>query len=146
MTVRKNSIIVGALLVGRRMRVLFLSIETYSRAIFPLNQTTSLYSHFVQTISTIRRHMYLIDQLQYLLRNSRIVRNNSGIGGQSKNSYFAQDNSGIVPILTLRRTDYIYSDLYFFVVSTILRRLLSAVFSDCVVYRLANYSAVYEET
>ena len=40
----------------------------------------------------------------YPLRNSRIVRYNSGIGGQSRNSYFAQDNSGIVPIPTLRRT------------------------------------------
>ena len=68
-------------------------------------QTTSLiYSHLIQTIATLRRHMYLIKQLQYLLRDSRIVRYNSGIGGQSKKSYFAQDNFGIVPILTLRRT------------------------------------------
>ena len=90
-------------IVGGRMRVLFLSIEANSRSIFPLNQTTSLiYSHFVQTIGTLRRHSYLIDQLQYILRNSRY---NSGIGGQSKNSYFAQDNSGIVLILTLRRTN-----------------------------------------
>ena len=49
--VRQNSKIVGALLVFKRMRVLFLSTETNSRSIFPLNQTTSLiYSHFVQTI------------------------------------------------------------------------------------------------
>ena len=40
----------------------------------------------------------------YPLRNSRIVRYNSGIGGQSRNSYFAQENSGIVPIPTLHRT------------------------------------------
>ena len=40
----------------------------------------------------------------YPLHNSRIVRYNSGIGGQSRNSYFAQDSSGIVPIPTLRRT------------------------------------------
>ena len=40
----------------------------------------------------------------YPVRNFRIVRYNSGIGGQSENSDFAQDNSGIVPIPTLRRT------------------------------------------
>ena len=56
------------------------------------------YSHFVQTISTLRRHMYLIVQIQNLLRNSRIVRYNSVMGGQSNNSYFAQDTSGIVSI------------------------------------------------
>ena len=44
---------------------------------------------------------------KYPLRNSRIVRYNSGIGGQSENSHFAQDSSGIVPILTLRRI-YMY--------------------------------------
>ena len=60
--VRKNSEIVGALLFGRRMRVLFLSIEASSRSIFPLNKTISLtYSHFVQTIPTLHRHIYLID-------------------------------------------------------------------------------------
>ena len=60
--VRKNSEIAGALLFGRRMRVLFLSIEASSRSIFPLNKTISLiYSHFVQTIPTLRRNNYLID-------------------------------------------------------------------------------------
>ena len=38
------------------------------------------------------------------MRNAIIIRYNSGIGGQSENSHLAQDNSGIVPILTLRRT------------------------------------------
>ena len=56
--------------------------------------------------------MYLIYHLQYPQRNSRIVRYNSGIGGQSENSYFAQDTSGIVPILTLRRT---YLFIYLFI-------------------------------
>ena len=56
--------------------------------------TSLIYSHFVQTIPTLRRHIYLIYQLQYLLRNFRIVQYNSRIGGQSKNSYFEQDNSG----------------------------------------------------
>ena len=50
----------------------------------------------------------------YPLRNSRIVQYNSGIGGQSENSHFAQDNSGIVPILTLRRT---YIPLYVYMFS-----------------------------
>ena len=40
----------------------------------------------------------------YPLRNSRIVRYNSGIGGQSRIPTLRRDNSGIVPILTLRRT------------------------------------------
>ena len=53
---RKNSKLVGALIVGRRC-VLFLSIETKSPSIFPLNQTTGLtyspffcpnYSHIAQ--------------------------------------------------------------------------------------------------
>ena len=60
--VRKNSEIGGALLFGRRMHVLFLSIEASSRSIIPLNKTISLiYSHFVQTIPTLRRHICLID-------------------------------------------------------------------------------------
>ena len=60
--VRKNSEIVRALLFGRRMGVLFLSIEASSRSIFPLNKTIILiYSRFVQTIPTLRRHIYLID-------------------------------------------------------------------------------------
>ena len=69
----------GALLVDRRMRVLFLSIETNIRAIYPLIQTSSLiYSHFCPNyIPTLCRYMHLIDQLQYLLRSS----------------YFAQDNA-----------------------------------------------------
>ena len=104
-SVRENSKIVGAFLVGVKSCVLFLSITTNYLSTFPLNQTTSLtYSHFVQTIPTVRMHMYLIDHLNYLLRNSRIVRYNSGTAEQSKNSYFAQDNPGIVLILTLRRT------------------------------------------
>ena len=41
--VRKTTKIVGALIVGRRVRVLFLSTETNSRSIFPLNQTTTLH-------------------------------------------------------------------------------------------------------
>ena len=60
--------------------------------------TLSSYSHFAQghnTLSIFKIHP---------LRNSRIVRYNSGIGGQSENSHFAQDISGIVPILTLRLT------------------------------------------
>ena len=58
---RKNSEIVGALLFGRRMGVLFLSIEASFRSVFPLNKTISLiHSHFVQTIPTLRRHIYLI--------------------------------------------------------------------------------------
>ena len=40
----------------------------------------------------------------YGLRNSRIARYNSGIGGQSRVPTLRRDNSGIVPILTLRRT------------------------------------------
>ena len=45
----------------------------------------------------------------YPLRNSRIVQYNSGIGGQSRNSYLAQANSGIVPIPTMCRR---YISLY----------------------------------
>ena len=37
-------------------------------------------------------------------RNSTAQRKNSYFARQSENSHFAQDNSGIVPILTLRRT------------------------------------------
>ena len=101
--VKKNCKIVGVFnleLVEGCMACFFLSTEANSRYIFHLNQTTSLiYSHFVQIFPTLRRHIYLIDQLQYLLRNSRIVWYNSGIGGQSKNSYFAQDNSGLYRFL-----------------------------------------------
>ena len=60
--------------------------------------TLSRYSHFAQG------HIPYLFLTYYPLRNSRIVRYNSGIGVQSGNSHFAQDNSGIVPILTLRRT------------------------------------------
>ena len=65
------------------------------------------HSHFVQLFplcaGTYTQSIYK----RYPLRNSRIVRYNSGIGGHSENSHFAQDNFGIVPILTMRRT-YIY--------------------------------------
>ena len=61
-------------------------------------------SHFVQLFPLCARTHTLSIFNIYPLRNSRIVRYNSGIGGQSENSHFAQDNSGIVPILTLRRT------------------------------------------
>ena len=65
-------------------------------------------SHFVQLFPLCAgTHTLSIFNI-YPLHNSRIVRYNSGIGGQSKNSHFAQDNSGIVPILTLRRT-YIHT-------------------------------------
>ena len=61
-------------------------------------------SHFVQLFPLCAgTHILSIFNI-YPLHNSRIVRYNSGIGGQSENSHFAQDNSGIVPILTLRRT------------------------------------------
>ena len=61
-------------------------------------------SHFVQLFPLCAEtHILSIFNI-YPLRNSRIVRYNSGIDGQSENSHFAQDNSGIVPILTLRRT------------------------------------------
>ena len=40
-------------------------------------------------------------------RNCTAQSKNSYFARQSENSHFAQDNSGIVPILTLRRT-YIY--------------------------------------
>ena len=42
-------------------------------------------------------------------RNCTVQSKNSYFARQSENSHFAQDNSGIVPILTLRRT-YIYVD------------------------------------
>ena len=61
-------------------------------------------SHFVQLFPLCAGTQTLSIFNIYPLRNSRIVRYNSGIGGQSENSHFAQDNSGIVPILTLRRT------------------------------------------
>ena len=43
-------------------------------------------------------------------RNCTAQSKNSYFARQSENSHFAQDNSGIVPILTLRRT-YIYSTI-----------------------------------
>ena len=61
-------------------------------------------SHFVQVFPLCAgTHTLSIFNI-YPWSNSRIVRYNSGIGGQSENSHFAQDNSGIVLILTLRRT------------------------------------------
>ena len=60
-------------------------------------------SHFVQLFPLCAgTHTLYIFNI-YPLRNSRIVRYNSRIGGQSENFHFAQDYSGIVPILTLRR-------------------------------------------
>ena len=45
-------------------------------------------------------------------RNSRIVPVNSVILTKSEKSYFAQEKSGIVPILTLRRTKNTTVGLY----------------------------------
>ena len=62
-------------------------------------------SHFVQLFPLCAgTHILSIFNI-YALRNSRIVRYNSGFGGQSDNSHFVHGNSGIIPILTLRRTD-----------------------------------------
>ena len=47
-------------------------------------------SHFVQPIPTLRRTWLQQKSIKYPLRNSRIVRYNSGIGGQSRNSHNAQ--------------------------------------------------------
>ena len=103
----------------------FLNFGTSSIRIFSLfspiyySLTLSSHSHIVQlfpfcpfslcqTIPTLRRdehlNRYIYMYKRYPLRNSRIVRYNSGIGGQSENSHFAHENSGIVPIHTLRRT------------------------------------------
>ena len=54
-------------------------------------------SHFVPKIHTLRRDFYLFDKLP-----NPLYRYNSGIEPQSENSFFAQDSSRIVPILTLR--------------------------------------------
>ena len=93
--------------------------------LYPLTMPDKLRKHNTQKRSELLHFQHVVFHCQLslsihtsansggddtLLRNSSIVRYNSGIGGHSKNSYFAQDNSGIVPILTLRRT-YNYSPL-----------------------------------
>ena len=47
-------------------------------------------SHFVQPIPTLRKAWLYQKSIKYPLRNSRIVRYNYGIGGQSRNSHNAQ--------------------------------------------------------
>ena len=69
-------------------------------------------SHFVQLLPLCAETRTLSIFNIYPLHSSRIVRYNSGIGGRSENSHFAQDNSGIAPILTLRRT-YTYLENIF---------------------------------
>ena len=54
--------------------------------------------HFAQRLLPVRQNTKIPCAILELYRH------NSGIVPQSENSYFAQDNSGIVPILTLRRT------------------------------------------
>ena len=63
-------------------------------------------SYFVPSIPTLRRDFYLSIRLTAKIPCAilELYRYNSGIVPQSENSYFAQDNSGIVPILTLCRT------------------------------------------
>ena len=60
----------------------------------------SLTTLWVPKIQNLIKPTFLFCVSIYPLRNSRIVRYNTGIGGQSENSHFAQDNSRIVPILT----------------------------------------------
>ena len=81
-----------------------LFLITHFSVLFQDESLRLMNSHFVQLFPLCAgTHTLSIFNI-YPLRNSRIVRYNSGIGGQSENSHFAQDNSGIVPILTLRRT------------------------------------------
>ena len=62
-------------------------------------------SNFVPKIPTLRRDFYLFDKTTKIpCAILELYRYNSGIVPQSENSYFAQDNAGIVPIPTLRRT------------------------------------------
>ena len=53
------------------------------------------------------KYIYICSAQSKNRYNSRIVLRKVGIAQQSENSHFAQDNSRIVPIPTLRRT-YIY--------------------------------------
>ena len=54
------------------------------------SHTCSPNSHFVQPIPALRRAWSKQKSIKYPLRNSRIVRYNSGIDGQNRNSHNAQ--------------------------------------------------------
>ena len=93
---------------------MFIKVVILSKIKFPHLKVNSLLfvsneivdSHFVPKIPTLRRDFYLLDKLpKYPCAILELFRYSSGIVPQSGNSYFVQDNSGIVPILTLRRTN-----------------------------------------
>ena len=105
---RKNENQTNFILLAKPLINMNLFLLSHFSVLFQDESLRSTNSHFVQLFPLCAgTHTLSIFNI-YPLRNSRIVRYNSGIGGQSENSHFEQDNSGVVPILTLRRT-YIQS-------------------------------------
>ena len=100
-TITRNIPMFEMVVILSKIKIPYLKVNSL---LLVLNEIVD--SHFVPKIPTLRR-LLPVRLLPVRLLPCAILelyRYDSGIEPQSENSYFAQDNSGIVPILTLRRT------------------------------------------